>query len=135
MLKQGFQITRNFARDNGCHLEFARNSLVFHEEQFSVPRGAGKQERLDFFLRRLHEELMSASAIKEQLTRKPFEPFRVVLSNGDANEVRHPELTLLLQNGIYVGVPDKQNDLPERAVWCNLLHVAAIEPVSLGPSN
>lgn len=78
---------------------------------------------------------MSVSAIKDQLTRKPFEPFRVVLSNGDAYEVRHPEMALLLRNGIYVGVPDKQNDLPERAVWCSLLHVAAIEPLLLRPSN
>jgi len=71
---------------------------------------------------------MSVSAIKEQLSRQPFEPFRVVLSNGDAYEVRHPEMALLLRNGIYVALPDNQADLPERAVWCSLLHVAAIEP-------
>jgi hypothetical protein len=73
---------------------------------------------------------MSASAIKERLSRRPFEPFRVVLSSGDAYEVRHPEMALLLRNGIYVAIPDSQPGPPEQAVWCSLLHVASIEPAS-----
>ena len=40
---------------------------------------------------------MSAGAIKEQLSKQPFEAFRVVLSNGDAYEVRHPEMALLVR--------------------------------------
>jgi hypothetical protein len=43
---------------------------------------------------------MSVAAIKEMLSRRPFEPFRVRLSSGDAYEVRHPEMALLLRNGI-----------------------------------
>jgi hypothetical protein len=74
---------------------------------------------------------MSASAIKEQLSRQPFEPFRLRLSSGDAYEVRHPETALLLRSGLCVAVPDPSQDaLPERAVWCSLLHVAAIEPLT-----
>jgi len=38
-------------------------------------------------------------------------------------------MALLLRNGIYVAVPDNGTGVPERAVWCNLLHVAAVEPV------
>ena len=64
--------------------------------------------------------------------RRPFEPFSVRLSNGDAYEVRHPEMALLLRNGIYVAVPNGGDQLPERAVWCSLLHVAAVEPLAAG---
>ncbi len=78
---------------------------------------------------------MSAAAIKDMLSRQPFEPFRVRLSSGDSYEVRHPEMALLLRNGLYVAIPeagDKRDNegLPDRAVWCSLLHLAAIEPVA-----
>ena len=70
------------------------------------------------------------AAIRERLGRRPFEPFRIVLSSGGAYEVRHPEMALLLRNGIYVADPTPTDDLPENAVWCSLLHIAAIEPTS-----
>jgi hypothetical protein len=79
---------------------------------------------------------MSAAAIKDMLSLRPFEPFRVRLSSGDSYEVRHPEMALLLRNGIYVALPDDGTNqhgdekLPDRAVWCSLLYLAAIEPVS-----
>ena len=77
---------------------------------------------------------MSTAALKDLLSRRPFEPFRLRLSSGDAYEVRHPEMALLLRNGIYVAIPDKptngSEELPDKAVWCSLLHVAALEPVS-----
>ena len=73
---------------------------------------------------------MSIAAIKERLSRRPFEPFRVVLSSGGSCEVRHPEMALLLRNGIYVADPAPAEELPENAVWCSLLHIAAIEPAS-----
>ena len=72
---------------------------------------------------------MSAAVLNDLLARRPFEPFRVRLSSGDAYEVRHPEMALLLRNGIYVAVPNG-GDLPENAVWSSLLHVAAVEPVA-----
>ena len=73
---------------------------------------------------------MSAAVLKDMLSRRPFEPFRVRLSSGDAYEVRHPEMALLLRTGLYVAVPDA-DELPERAIYCSLLHVAAVEPTSL----
>jgi hypothetical protein len=71
---------------------------------------------------------MSAKALQDRLNRRPFEPFRIVLSSGDAHEVRHPEMALLLRGGIYIALPDSGEELPEEAVWCSLLHVASIEP-------
>jgi hypothetical protein len=73
---------------------------------------------------------MSLSALKERLSRRPFDPFQVVLSSGDRYEVRHPEMALLLRNGIYVAKPNFQDGLPEEAAWCSFLHISAIEPLS-----
>jgi hypothetical protein len=73
---------------------------------------------------------MSVRELRERLRKSPFEPFRVVLSSGDAYEVRHPEMALLLKGGIYVAVPDAKGDLPDVPVWCSLLHITAIEPIA-----
>jgi hypothetical protein len=73
---------------------------------------------------------MSAATLKDRLSRHLFDPFRIVLSNGDGYDVRHPEMAILLRNDIYVALPDSRDDLPERAAWCSLLHVAAVEPVT-----
>jgi hypothetical protein len=73
---------------------------------------------------------MSAKALQDRLTRRPFEPFRIVLSSGNTHEVRHSEMALLLKGGTYVAMPNAKGGLPEDAVWCSLLHVAAIEPTT-----
>lgn len=73
---------------------------------------------------------MSANLLKECLARRPFEPFRVCLSNGDSHDVRHPENALLYKAGIYIAQPGQPEDLPEDVVWCSLLHVTAVEPAS-----
>jgi hypothetical protein len=69
--------------------------------------------------------------IKELLARRPFAPFRVVLSSGDSYEVRHPEFAWLVRGGLYVGLPPERSnghaDLPERAMFCSALHLAGVE--------
>lgn len=72
---------------------------------------------------------MSTSAIQDALRRRPFEPFRIRLSSGDSYEVCHPEKVLLLRGGVYVAL-GVDCGLPERAVYCSLLHIAAIETVA-----
>jgi hypothetical protein len=44
-------------------------------------------------------------------------------------EVRHPENALFIRGGIYVAQHDN-GDLPERAVYCSLLHIAAVETLA-----
>ena len=78
---------------------------------------------------------MSAAILREKLTRRPFEPFRVRLSSGDTYDVRHPENALLVRSGIYVAVPEPGGELPEVPVWCSFLHVAAVEPISNGAAR
>ena len=73
---------------------------------------------------------MSITTLREALGRRPFEPFRIRLSSGDVYEVRHPEAALLLKGGIYIGLPADNGDMPDRAVYCSLLHVAAIETLA-----
>jgi hypothetical protein len=72
--------------------------------------------------------------LKELLARRPFSPFRVILSSGDHYEVRHPEFAWLVKGGLYVGLPavggHGEPDLPERAVFCSALHLAGVEQLA-----
>jgi hypothetical protein len=71
---------------------------------------------------------MSAAIVRESLSRRPFEPFRIRLSSGDNFEVRHPENALLVRSGVLLSVPDQQGQLPEVPTWCSFLHIATVEP-------
>jgi hypothetical protein len=70
-------------------------------------------------------------SIWKLLARRPFSPFRVILSSGDSFEIRHPEFAWLLKGGLYVGLPatggNGEAELPERAVFCSALHLAGVE--------
>jgi hypothetical protein len=60
--------------------------------------------------------------LKELLARRPFTPFKVILSSGDVYEVRHPEFAWLVKGGLYVGLPSAgatngQPELPEGSSW------------------
>ncbi|HEX5446119.1 MAG TPA: hypothetical protein VFW87_19990 [Pirellulales bacterium] len=72
---------------------------------------------------------MTVEILKEAMSRRPFEPFRVRMSSGDVFEVRHPEAAWLIRGGLYIGLPSDK-DLPERAVYCALLHIAAVETLA-----
>ncbi|HEV2969737.1 MAG TPA: hypothetical protein VGY55_07085 [Pirellulales bacterium] len=50
--------------------------------------------------------------IKGLLARRPFSPFRVILSSGDSYEVRHPEFAWLVRGGLYVGRPIDRTGMP-----------------------
>ena len=67
--------------------------------------------------------------LRTLLTARPFEPFRVTLSGGERFEVRHPEFGWLTEGGLYVGIPGDDAEVPERAAYCSLLHVASIESI------
>ncbi len=65
---------------------------------------------------------MSYETLKELLDRWPFVPFEIRLTNGEKNEVRHPEMALLLKSRIVIG--DAKND---RMTICGLIHINSIE--------
>jgi len=73
---------------------------------------------------------MNTQVLADLLNRRPFDPFRIRLSSGDVYNLRHPEAALLLRTGLYVALPAENGNLPDRAVYCALLHIAAVESVA-----
>lgn len=72
--------------------------------------------------------MISVHTFRELLTARPFRPFRVVLSSGNAYEVRHPEMAMLTKSQILVGV-EVEDGVPAEFKMCSLLHVTAVEPI------
>ena len=73
---------------------------------------------------------MRFNEVKEVLSRVPFEPFRIQLSNGRSYEVRHPQFAGLTRHCLYVGMASEDDEVPDRMVQCDLLHIATVEPIN-----
>jgi hypothetical protein len=74
---------------------------------------------------------MTVQTFRDLLTQRPFKPFRLVMSSGQAYEVRHPEMALLTRSDILVGI-DEYEGVPAEFKICSLLHVSAVEPLIAG---
>ncbi|MBW3543020.1 MAG: hypothetical protein KY476_22390 [Planctomycetes bacterium] len=78
---------------------------------------------------------MTLQAYRELLSRRPFQPFRVVMSSGESYEVRHPEMALLTRTDLLIGTDVANDGVPAEFTICSLLHVASIEPLNLASAS
>jgi hypothetical protein len=72
---------------------------------------------------------MTLQTFRDLLSHKPFRPFRLVMSSGQAYEVRHPEMAWLTRNDLLVGTGSMDEGVPAEFKICSLLHVTAVEPI------
>jgi hypothetical protein len=72
---------------------------------------------------------MTFQTFRDLLNQRPFKPFRLVMSSGQAYDVRHPEMAFLTRSDILVGI-DAEEGVPADFRICSLLHVTSVEPLS-----
>lgn len=85
---------------------------------------------------------MAPQELRDTVKRQPFEPFRIVMTDGIGYDIRHPDLVMVGQRTAIVGLtvqPDQV--LFERTVKIDLLHIIRIEtleadqkPLKNGPA-
>ncbi len=69
--------------------------------------------------------------IEELIRKRPFEPFRICMTDGRTYDIIHPELCLPGRNKVHVGVPDpKAKRWVMRVDQCALVHITRIEPLN-----
>ena len=78
---------------------------------------------------------MTVQTFQKLLSKRPFQPFRLVMSSGRNYEVRHPEMTFLTRSDILVGIDATDDGVPADFRICSLLHVSAIEPLSVSAAS
>jgi hypothetical protein len=75
---------------------------------------------------------MTADALFARLRRRPFVPFRLVLSSGTTYAIMHPEMMFISRSGLTVAIYDRDQqpspeEIPVREALVSYLHVAATE--------
>jgi hypothetical protein len=82
---------------------------------------------------------MSSEELRDALKQQPFEPFRLVMTDGQGYDIRHPDLLLVGRRSATVGLTgDPGQTFYERTVKVDLLHVIRLEPLEAlrnPPSN
>ena len=77
---------------------------------------------------------MSPEELRDNLCWTPFEPFRLVMTDGTGLEVRHPDLLWIGKRSAMVGLTgDPAQTFYERSVKVDLLHVIRLEPLESVP--
>jgi len=73
--------------------------------------------------------------LRDVLRTQPFQPFRLVMTDGQAYEIRHPDLMMVGRRSAIVGLTGQPGrTLYERTVQVDLLHVIRLEPLESAPS-
>ena len=83
---------------------------------------------------------MTPEELRDSLRQKPFEPFRLVMTDGEGYDIRHPDLLWVGQRTAYVGLTGQPGQtFFERTVKIDLLHVIHTVPLDTtaapAPSN
>jgi hypothetical protein len=74
---------------------------------------------------------MRPEDVREFLRHRPFQPFRLTLTDGRTYDVLHPELALVGRSFVAVGLarPGDPEGVADRMVTVSLLHIMQIEPI------
>jgi hypothetical protein len=75
---------------------------------------------------------MTADAVFARLRRRPFVPFRIILSSGTTYDILHPEMLFVSKTGLTVAIYDRDqepspDEIPMRESLVSFLHIAATE--------
>lgn len=72
---------------------------------------------------------MTAEELIELLAERPFKPLRLHLADGRVREIRHPEMAVVAQDSVAIGIPsDDEPRIAIKITHCSLPNIVEIEP-------
>jgi hypothetical protein len=74
---------------------------------------------------------MTVQTFRELLSKRPFMPFRLVMSSGEKFDIRKPEAAFLTQASIQVGIDFGDDGIPAGFRICSLSEVKEIKQLKL----
>ncbi|MGA2066451.1 MAG: hypothetical protein ABSG86_15860 [Thermoguttaceae bacterium] len=86
---------------------------------------------------------MRRDELVEAIHARPFQPFRLCVSDGRTFDIRHPEMLMVARHSASVGLPENGGEeLPGQAyprmarfAMVDLLHITGIEHLSQSQSD
>jgi hypothetical protein len=78
---------------------------------------------------------MERAELQRLLRQKPFQPFRLVLGDGRAYEIRNPRMNLLAESFIKIGIPHPSLPEPvcDHTEYVRLEEIVRAELLSTSP--
>jgi hypothetical protein len=74
---------------------------------------------------------MTPESLIELLEERPFVPLRLHLSDGRKHDIRHPEMAIVSNEVVAVGLPSSDNPaIADRVTNCATFHIVEIEPLA-----
>lgn len=74
---------------------------------------------------------MTSEGLIELLEQRPFIPLRLHMSNGRTHEIRHPEMAIVGEGVMALGIEHDDSDRP-RLRFVSVTHINEVEPISDG---
>jgi hypothetical protein len=73
---------------------------------------------------------MSSQELIDTLKRRPFVPFRLVMTDGQGYDICHPELLMVGNRAAIIGLTGQPEQITfDRHILVDLLHVIRLEPL------
>ncbi len=73
---------------------------------------------------------MRPDELLEELRKRPFEPFRIHLTDGTVYQIPHPELVMVGRGKVLIGTPAQgESGVFDRYDVVSLLHIVRLEPI------
>ncbi|HEX3151916.1 MAG TPA: hypothetical protein VHR66_27840 [Gemmataceae bacterium] len=72
---------------------------------------------------------MNSAHLTHWLDQRPFEPFRIVMTDGGVLDIFHPDQIILFKTTAHVGRRATAQFIAERDITIALLHVIRLEPL------
>jgi hypothetical protein len=74
---------------------------------------------------------MTAEELIELLEERPFQPIRLYLSDGRQREIRHPEMAIVSEGLVAIGIPRGDDSrIATKITYCSLSQVVEAEPIT-----
>ena len=73
---------------------------------------------------------MVAKELLDLQRERTFRPLRIFISDGEAYEVRHPEMMLVTKTKVVIALPNGE-DVPENTVYCDPVHITRVVPMGV----
>ena len=79
---------------------------------------------------------MTAEDLIELLEERPFMPLRLHLADGRKREIRHPEMAIVTESLVVIGVPrDDESKLALHFTFCSIPYIVEAEPFEITGGN
>lgn len=80
---------------------------------------------------------MPLEELRDVLRRKPFQPFRLFVTDGSTFDIRHPELCVPGARSVFIGTPAPGQIEPiyDRFAIVDLVHITRLEPIAASTSG